>query len=188
MSAKMLGVLGIVAALIIAVIVVIFMGIGYRNKEVDLRNQAGAQQDANKIIYDKVWKVIKQKAQITDKYAADFKGIYTNIMGQRYQGDAKGAPMFKWIQEQNPNFSVEMYKDLADAIEANRAEFARVQMRLRDIKREHDNLRQKFPSSMFVGGRAELDIKLVTSTKTEKTFETGVDDDVDLFEKDKPKE
>jgi len=160
----------------------IFMtGINYKNTEIDLRNQAIAQQESNKVTFDKVWKVIKQKASIADKYANDFKNIFGGLMASRYEGDTKGAPMFKWIQERNPDFSIELYKELSIAIESNRSEFLRVQNRLIDIKREHDNIRLKFPGSIFVGSKPELDIQLVTSGKTENTFKTGKEDNADLF-------
>lgn len=176
-------IIGLVSGgLVIFTVAIIFMlGVGYKNQEIELRNQAVAQEDANKLTFDKVWKVLKQKAGVTDKYASDFKDIYSGLMNSRYQGDQKSNPMFKWIQERNPNFSVDLYKDLSSAIESNRAEFLRVQKRLVDIKREHDNLRLKFPSSIFVGSKPELDIKLVTSGKTEATFNTGKEDNVDLF-------
>jgi hypothetical protein len=157
----------------------------YNNEDLDLRNQAKAQQQANTVIYDKVWKILQQKAGVLDRYSGDFKEIYNGIMNGRYQGDAKQSPMFKWITEQNPQFSVEMYKNLSDAIEGQRSEFAMVQKRLIDIKREHDNLRQKFPGNLFIGGKPEIKINIVTSTKTEKTFETGKEDDINLFEKKK---
>lgn len=171
----------VVGTVVLLALTVVLMGIGYRNQEVGLRNQAAAQEKANTVIYDKVWKVIAQKAQISEKYKDSFKDIYKEIMAGRYAGEAGKAPLFKWIQEQNPQFSVELYKDLSDAVEGNRAEFARVQNRLVDIKREHDNLRQKFPSSLFVGGRAELVIRIVISDKTERVFETGKDNEVELF-------
>jgi len=181
MSKKVI--VGIVVAGLLGFIVLIgvMMNINYKNQEVELRNQATAQQDANKVTYDKVWKTIKQKASISDKYAKDFKDIFGGLMKSRYSGDQKGNPAFKWIQERNPDFSVELYKDLAAAIESNRAQFMRVQNRLIDIKRVHDNLRLKFPSKMFVGSRGELVIQLVTSTKTEKTFDEGKEDNVELF-------
>lgn len=168
---------------VLVVIVAIFfmMKIGYVNQAIDYETQYTAQTDANKAIYDEVWKVLKQKAGVLDKYAGDFTKAYAPIMDARYQGEAKGAPMFKWIQEHNPTFSVEMYKELSDAITAQRAKFTRVQLRLRDIKREHDKLRLQFPSSIFVGKRDELEVILVTSTKTKQTFETGEENDVDLF-------
>ena len=163
--------------------IVVLMGISTSNHEIGLRNQAAAQQKANEVVYDKVWKVIQQIAGVAEQYKASFKDIYHDIMSERYQGDSKQAPLFKWIQEQQPNFSPEMYLKIDDAIQGERAEFAMVQKRLLDIKREHDNLLQQFPSSLFVGGRTHLDIKIVTSTKTDKTFASQKEDDVDLFKK-----
>lgn len=169
---------GVVA---VAVGAVTIMGVGFSNQEIELRNQSIAQQDANEVIYDKTWKVVKQKAQIADKYAVEFKEIYSGLMDSRYSADGDKNPAFKWIQEQNPTFSTELYKELGDSISGLRAEFARVQNRLIDIKREHDVLRQKFPSKMFVGKRDELEINIVTSAKTEEVFAAGTEDDVELF-------
>jgi len=170
-----------IGVVLILIAIVFFTKVSYSNKEIDLREQCKAQQDANKVIYDKVWKVIKQKAQITDKYENAFKSIYSGMMNARYEGEKQQAPLFKFVSEHHPNLSIEMYKDLSDAVEANRAEFMRVQKRLIDIKREHDVLRKKFPGSLFIGGRPELDIKLITSSKTEQVFQTGKEDDVNLF-------
>jgi len=181
MKASTIATLAIVAAVVIFGLIGAGVCVGWHNTEIELRNQYEAQVDANKAIYDEVWKVIKQKAQITDKYADDFKEIYAGLMEQRYQGEAKGAPMFKFIREQNPQFSTDMYKDLSDAISAQRAKFTMVQLRLRDIKREHDNLRLRFPSALVVGSRPELEVVLVTSKKTKQTFETGEENEVDLF-------
>ena len=169
---------GLVAAI---VLILVMMNVSYKNAEIELRNQATAQEETNKATFDKVWKTLKQKAGVTDKYAADFKSTFGGLMKDRYAGDQKGNPMFKWIQERNPKFSVELYKDLSQAIESNRATFLRVQNRLVDIKREHDNLRQKFPSSIFVGSKPELEVTIVTSSKTEKTFQTGKEENVELF-------
>jgi hypothetical protein len=43
-----------------------------------------------------------------------------------------------------------------------------------------------FPSRFFlvtIGGHTLPELKIVTSTRTEKAFETGKDDDTDLFSK-----
>lgn len=177
--------IGVLALVFVSVIVAV-AGIGtmmyfnVSNKEIDLRSQYVAQEKVNETIYDKVWKIIQQKAQIKSDYAKDFKNIYTDVMNARYGNESNGSPLFKWIQEQNPNFSIDLYKDLSQTIEAQRNEFARVQARLIDIKREHQNLRLKFPTSLFVGGRPELELKIVTSSKTEQAFETGKEDDISL--------
>jgi hypothetical protein len=168
------------AALVLGLLLVM-MGVGYNNKEIDLRNQAAAQQLANEAQFDEVWKVIKQVANVTDKYAADFRGIYNDIMAGRYAADGENNPMFKWISEQNPTLDSAMYIKLADTINAQRAGFTRVQKRLIDIKREHDNLRKKFPSKLFLADAPELEIVIVTSSKTEDVFANGIDDDMTLF-------
>ena len=167
-------------------LVIVFTGVGAVNTEIELRNQAIAQEKANQVVYDEVWKVLQQKAGILDKYAEDFKSVYGTIMEDRYQGEKNGpSPTFKWIQEHNPTFSWEMYKDLSVAVEAYRGKFSRVQQRLVDIKREHENLRQKIPSCWFVGNKPELKITIVTSTKTDYTFKSGKEDDIDLFKNKK---
>lgn len=181
MSAKTVGLLITVAVVAIFGLSIAMWGVGVSNTEIELREQAVAQEKDNQNIYQKVWTVIKQKAQVTDKYATDFKDIYANLMNERYEGDEKSNPTFKWIHEQNPAFSVEMYKDLADSIEALRAEFTRVQSRLIDIKREHDVLRKRFPSKLIVGNRPELEITIVTSQKTKEVFRTGEENNVDVF-------
>ena len=168
----------------LASIIIIMMYFGTVNNHADIHNQATAQQKANEVVYDEVWKVLAQKAGILDKYATDFKSVYASIFDERYQGQNSGqSPAFMWIKEQNPNFSMEMYKDLSSAVEVYRGKFSRVQQRLIDIKREDDNLHTKIPSSWFVGGKKDLEINIVTSTKTEKVFMTGKEDDIDLFQK-----
>lgn len=170
----------LVCAGLVALMAFIYIGMrfSYRNAEVSLRNLAKAQQEQNKVIYDKTWKTISQRAQITDKYEQAFKDIYSRIMDARYKDENL---LFKFVTEQNPTLSPDLYRELADAVESNRLEFANVQKRLLDIKREHDNLRMRFPGSWFVGDRPELVLQIVTSTKTEKTFATGKEDDIQLF-------
>ena len=184
MSPKTITGLVVAGVAVIAILIVVLTGVGAVNREVELRNQAAAQEKANQAIYDEVWKVLQQKAGILEKFADDFKSIYGTIMDARYAGEKNGpGPTFKWIQEHNPSFTPEMYKDLSVAIEAYRGKFSRVQQKLIDVKREHDNLRMKIPSCWFVGGKSELKITVVTSSKTERTFETGKEDNIDLFQK-----
>jgi len=181
MNANKVGVIVVIATILIAALVVGLMWVSYSNREIELRQQAEAQQKSNEVIYTKVWTVIKQKAQVTDKFATDFKEIYTGLMSGRYDADKGSNPTFKWISEHNPSFSVEMYKSLADSIEGLRTEFARVQNRLVDIKREHDVLRLSFPSKLFVGSRTELEISIVTSAKTKEVFALEEENDIEVF-------
>jgi len=171
--------------LIIGLVVLIAAGIwgamyvNYSNQERRLVNLAGAQVQANAAIFDKVWKIISQKAQVSEKYKDSFEAIYTKIMKARYS--SKDGTLMKWIQEQNPNFDSSIYTNLMDTIQGQREEFAQVQIKLRDIKREHDNLRTLFPSSLFVGKRPELKVTIVTSDQTEEIFKTGKENNVKVF-------
>lgn len=177
MKEWLVGVLIGVAAL---VIIPVLMYFSYNNREVELRNLATAQNKANEAIFDKVWKVISQSAQVTDKYKDSFQKVYGTIMTERYSGKRGGALM-SWIHEQNPEFSAGLYASLMDTIRGLREEFAQVQVKLIDIKREHDNLRMTVPSKWFVGKREALVINVVTSSLTDEVFKTGKEDDVKVF-------
>jgi len=172
----------IVVSIILAILVggYFLMKISYSNKEITLRNRSDAQQDICKLVYDETWKIIKQKAQVADQYKTAFREIFPELMEGRY-GDQRGGALLSFIHESNPEFDVSIYKEISSSIEAQRHKFTGAQSMLRDIKRVHDDLRLRFPSSHFVGDRRELEIKLITSTKTEKIFEEGKEDDISIF-------
>ena len=154
----------------------------YSNREITLAAQVSTKQEANKAQYDTMWKVISQKAQITEEYKTSFKDIYTAIMEGRY-GDERGGSLMSWIQESNPNFDVSLYKDLMVSVEGQREKFLRDQKELIDLNREHDLVITTFPGSLFVGDRPMIEITVVTSAKTDADFATGQDNDVDVFQK-----
>lgn len=165
---------------VLGIVIGAFMWISTTNKEVDLTNNFKAQETVCKGYYDKLWKILKQQAKVTDKYAKDFEKIYVGLMEGRY---SSGGALFKMITESNPEFDTSMYKKLMVSIEAQREGFFREQKKLVDLKLSHDNLRMKFPSKMFVGNVTPLKVNLITSKKTNDTFETGEENDLDLFEK-----
>lgn len=174
--------------LFIGVLLVAFIGIAwvlmyysYSNKYITVRNLYDAQVSDDKIVFDEVWKVVKQQAQVSDQYAESFKSIYVGMMDARYSKDENAT--FKWIKEQNPQFSQDMYMKLMNTIEAQRSKFTTVQRKLISYHMELKNMVQLFPGSLFIGSREVPELKLVTSTKTEETFQTGKDDDVDMFKK-----
>lgn len=171
---------GLVLSLIIVFIlamIIVTQYISYHNTWTDKKNLYIEQIDDNKIIYDKVWKVIQQQASVSEKYADDFKEVYVEMMEARnYGGEA-----FKWIKEQNPNFSQDMYKQLMSTIEVQRSEFALNQKRAMSIYKELKNLKEQIPSSFYLGGKEIPELVMVTSTKTQKNFDSGKEDDVELF-------
>lgn len=170
----------IAVGIIVPFLFVGLMYAGYHNKEVALRKAIEAKQKANEAVYDEVWKVIKQNAQVTDKYEKGFEKIYSSLMEGRY-GNARGGSLLSFINEANPQFDSAVYTRLQNAIEGQRAKFTENQKLLVDLKREHETLLVSFPAKIFVGSRDSVDIVVVTSGKTDKTFATGQENDVNVF-------
>jgi len=168
-------------AAVFLLIIPVMMYASYSNQEVRLRNALAAQQKSNEAVFDNTWKILKQQAGVTEAHKDAFKEIYSDLMHARY--DSGGGDMMKWIQEQNPQFDSSLFSKLMTSIEAQRTIFTREQQKLIDMKREHDNLLQTIPSSFFVGSRPVVQVTIVTSGKTDQSFSTGRDDDVDLFQK-----
>lgn len=174
--------------IIISAITVVVIGLGVllagtyfsvNNEEKQLRNLAEAQRGKIETQYDAMWKIIQQKAKVTDEYKESFKDIFVGIIDGRYsQGDGS---LMKWIQESNPNFDSSMYKDLMATIDIKRTEFMNTQNRMLDIIREHKNLCMIAPKCWFVSNDSEIEYTIVSSTKSKATTQTGIEDDVELF-------
>lgn len=179
MKGALIGCGALVAGFLLLVVIVFVVCLGYYNKEVSLRNQFNAQEKANTAIYDNVWKTISQQAEVSDKYKEDFKDVWKSIV----EGQNAGNALNVFVNRHNPNFDSKIYVKLMSTIEGSRKEFTNNQVKLVDIKREHDNLRLGMPSSLIVGSKPELELKLVTSSKTNETFQTGKEDDVGVFKK-----
>lgn len=167
--------------LLIVGISVAMMFFSISNKEVVLRNSAIAQETENKTVFDKMSKTILQQAQINEKYSDDFKQVVLQNTENRYKDK---DPAMLWITEQNPVLPQETYIKIMNSIESLRAEFQQRQAKLISIKQEHDNLLTMFPSSLFLSGRQKLDIKIVTSSKTEAAFSTGEENDINIYSKE----
>lgn len=163
-----------------AVVAVGLMWMNYNNQEIGLKNAAAAQQKANEASFDTMWKILQTKAGIVDKYKEDFKSIWPDLIAGRY---ATGGSLMKWVQEKNPNFDSSLYNSLMNSVEAERKYFLTQQKKLLDLQQQHRDLTQKFPSSIFVGGRPAVEVTVVTSGKTTETFKTGEENDSELFKK-----
>lgn len=171
--------------LLIATLFVFILGVStlsmyfsYNNQEVALRQQAEAQRGKIESNFDAMWKIISQKAQVTEQYKDAFKEIYPELISGRYAND---NTLMKWVQESNPNFDTSLYKDLMQSIEVNRIQFDKTQQRMLDLIREHETLCNTFPGTWFIKNKAPIEYTIVSSTKTKMTMETGIDDDIDLF-------
>jgi len=75
--------------------------------------------------------------------------------------------------------------NLQNIIIGSRDSWTMRQKELLDLKREHDNLIDVFPSSVVCGilGREKIDVTIVVSLKAEQDFKSGSDNDIKLFDK-----
>jgi hypothetical protein len=178
----MKGILVGFIALVVIGVSLFFYGVGINNQDVDLRNLSDAQGEVNEAYFDKMWKVLKTQAGVAEKYSEDFKEIYPKLMEGRYSNG--GGQMMQWVQERNPDFDTSLYKKLMNSIEAQREGFFNEQKKSISIRNQHDNLRLKFPSGMLLGmfgDTSRIEIRIIKSLKTEAVYETGQENDVDLF-------
>jgi hypothetical protein len=178
-SIKTIVVIAIVVIFGLAVITTVGSYFSYNNKEVGLREQAEAQRGKVEGVHDAMWKIISQKAQVSQDYRASFDSIYTHIIAGRYsQGD--GALM-KWITESNPNFDTSLYKDVMDAIESERTNFRHAQERMIDIKRQHSTLCKTYPGKWFISNTSEIEYTVISSSYSKEVMQSGTDDNVTLY-------
>lgn len=174
-------IIGIVVAIVIAVfgLTTLTMYFTYNNKDAKLRAQAEAQRGKIESVHDKMWKVLQQKAQVSNEYKDAFSEIYPALIEGRYsQGDGS---LMKWITEANPDFDTSLYKDLMQSIEIQRTEFQKVQEKMLDVIREHNVLLTTVPSKWFISNTEPIEYTVISSTRSKTVMETGLDDDVSLF-------
>ena len=169
---------------ILLVVVLLTMGVSFHNNEVTLRNTVTAKQTDNKNQMDAMWKNISQTAQVAEKDRTSLMEIFQQY-AQGRESNNKGMLM-KWVTESCPQVAVNSatFDKLMNIIVSQRDGFKFRQTELLDLKREHDNLLDRFPGVIFATllGRHKIDVVIVTSTRTENAFKTGKDDDTQLFQ------
>ena len=174
-------IIGICIAVILAIGIFSIVGMyfSYNNTDAKLRAQAEAQLGKVEGVHDKMWKVLQQKAQVSNEYKNAFSEIYPNLIEGRYsQGDGS---LMKWITEANPTFDTSLYKDLILSIELLRTEFQKSQEKMLDIIREHNVLLTTVPSKWFVSNTERIEYTIISSTRSKTVLTSGLDDDVSLF-------
>lgn len=177
---KKIIILVAVAIICFVGVVILITDINYENKEISLREQAEAQRGRIESVYDQMWKIISQQAQVTDSYKDSFKEIFIGIMDGRYsKGD---GTLMKWIKESNPNFDSRLYEKLMNTIEIQRVQFTSEQSKMLDLIREHKELCEKFPGKFLIDSekRKPIEYTIISSTRAKEVVKTGIDDNVDL--------
>lgn len=171
----------LVLLLIGVTLTMVFIGyyINITNTEVRLHNQINAQESNIESYYDKMFKILKQKAGVTDEYQKNFKDIYIGIMEGRYSNGS--GSLMNWIQESNPNFDASLYKDLMASIEIEREGFHNEQKIMIDLVREHTNMLETIPSKFVLSGIEKIEYVVISSTTAKDVMNSRVEDDIELF-------
>ena len=158
------------------------MYVSYTNKEIKLAENIHAKQDVTSASFDNMWKILTTQAGEATEYKESFKDVYTEIMAGRYSNERGGALM-SWIHESNPEFDASIYTKLMTSIQAERTSFFKEQKMLVDLNREHKTIRQTIPGKWFIGNKEDIEIIIIESDKTKEAYNTGLENDVDLFNK-----
>lgn len=179
---KLIFGIGSFIVIVIFAVIVFAQYISITNTEIRLRNQFDAEQQKIEMVYDNMWKTIKQTAEVSDKYQESFKEIYVQIMDKRY--DKNDGTLMNWIKEANPNFDIRLYDKLATTIEVERRRFLNAQIKAVDIQRIHNNMLDVIPSKWFLSCCPRLEYVVISSTQSKQVMETRLDDETDVFKKD----
>ena len=166
------------------------------DKEVHLRKGIQGKSNSNEASFDTMKKILSQKVQIANVGQTQLKEIYADLIEGR-----KGGALFKVVSEQypDPEKAMSLWKDLMSSVEAERKIFLRDQKSIQDMVVERESLIAGFISrpmlKLFGGdtmpmkrkGHPEADgtpadhqYIFITSSDTERTSETGKEDDTDL--------
>jgi len=176
-------ILSVVGLFVLMFFIFVTMIVSIANKEVSIRTAIEQKQRDNKSEFDNLFKKISQTAQVSEKAMSVLKDI---LIGHAQARNTKGDnSVFNWIQESVPNVDMTVFNNLQNIITSSRDSFTMRQKELLDFKREHDILLKSFPSGMILSflGRKPIDVQIITSTRSEKAFEMGKDDDIEVFKK-----
>jgi len=181
MSKGIIVALAVVGVIIVTILMLLGMVISYNNQEATLRTAIEAKLKDNTSEFDNMVKKISQVAQVSEKQLEVLKDIFVSYADARTSDG--GGQLMKWVQESVPNVDTSTMNNLQNIIVGSRDSWTMRQKELVDLSREHTKILRTFPSCMILNilGRKEVPITIITSSRTEKAFATGKDDDVSVF-------
>ena len=176
--------IGIALAIVLSVAMIVgivtsMSVVGTLDGEVSVRKAQEAQVLSNEAAFDKMWKIISQKAQI----AKTSRETQIQLVEALVSG--RGASFINAVKEQNPDsaFNMEQFTALGNSIEAQREWFFREQQKLIDLTKRQQEMFESTWSGFILGFTAREalpDPTIVSSTKSKQVMETGEDNDVSL--------
>lgn len=146
-----------------------------------------AKQESNKNEFDSMWKKQMQSAQITSQQK---DALYNLVVGYaKARADQAKGSLAASVKEVVPNVdqNSHLFQQLMNIVNASRDVWTTKQNELIDLNRVHTNIVTVPPSSFICTllGKDVIKITIVTSERTDESFKTGKDNEIDLFPKEK---
>lgn len=183
MSKSLIIALAVAALLAVSAVTLGLAGVSIYNSEARLKNTYEMKVKSNEAEFDNMWKKIQQSTQVADAQKDGFRQIFSDYAtGRTAEGQGK---VMAWVKESIPNVDLKIYNNVLNIMTGSRDGWTMRQNELVDVAREYNQNLVVFPKSILLKfcGFEKIDPKVVTSSRTDKAFSTGKDDEVDLFKK-----
>lgn len=172
----------VIGAVCLGLFVFVMSGISVYNNQAELGNLYEMKVKANEAEFDNMWKKIKQTAQIPEQKKDAFKEVFIEY-AQARTSDSAGS-VVNFVRESNPNLDLGVYDNLMNTINGSRDSWTMRQTELVDIARQYNQNMVVFPRNLYLKVFfSKINPKVISSGKTKETFESGEDNDLDLFER-----
>lgn len=170
----------------ILVTLVLFGGIfgssiwGIRCEMLSKKIQIQSTLVSNKTEYDKKWKTFKELAQIPKMQEQQFKSVYDDMMINQNRDTGL---LVKMVKQDNPKLDTKLYEKLQDAILDGEEDFQNRQNNITDQIGQYNTYLINHPIVASILNEKQLDANdyVVTSEATERAFDTGKADEIDLL-------
>lgn len=155
--------------------------LSWNNSVSGLRNSYEMKVKDNSSEFDNMWKKIKQTASVPEAKKNAFKEILESYAGAR-SGNGGGS-MATLVKEQVPTLDLSAYDKLMNVITGSRDTWTMRQKELVSLAEQHNAFLSKQPQAYLLGlmGHTKIEPKVITSERTEETFKTEKDNDVNVF-------
>lgn len=183
MNSKWLIPLGALGVVVLIGLVLVFGVVGMYNTQATLKNTYEMKVKDNQSEFDNMWKKIQQVVQVPEAKKDALKEIFVaHAESRTTQGSGK---LMTWLQESVPNVNLDTYDKAMNIITASRDGWTMRQKELVDYARVYNQNLVTFPKNFVLNtfGFQKIDPQIITSTRTDESFKTGKDDDVQLFKK-----
>lgn len=179
----LLSLLVAAAVALVGAICLIGWGLATYNTQASLQNVYNMKVKDNSSEFDNMWKTISQTCQIAENKKDAFHKIFVANSEARTPEDA--GKMMLWVKENSPVVDLQIFDNAQNIIVGTRNSWTMRQKELVAIATVYNDNLVRQPTGLFLGffGFKLIDPKLITSSRTEKAFETGKDDDVSLTPK-----